>query len=238
MDKRAIDQLLAPPLDREMKRYQLLAQLQQARQGFAEHKLYPHLDRLRSLVLGLRDLAEQCGRWEAALPRTLSGIDTRNMRLHYTPMVAKPVGMEVIEELMELAIPRFTVLLDDGAELRQDLVRGIRFEPIGLLPLYTTEGYLMLRQGSDARVYTYSVLHIRNDGIGSEHHNITTRYVSTWTIGLVNSYEAIKQELRRSLALPNPATFAFEAAEPLPPVETFLPLAKQLVFGALQKGTA
>jgi hypothetical protein len=238
MDRKVLDDLLSPPFDRELKHYLVLAQVQHARQGFAQRKLYPHLDRVRQLLAGLRGLAEACDRLDATMPRTITAIDTQHMRLSYARTTVKPSGLEVIDDLLATAIPLFAHLKDDGAGLRHDLMKGIRFEPIGLLPLYADEGYMMLRQGNDARVYAYTLLPVHTEEPEARHLNLTTHYVSTWTLGLARSYGTIKQELVRAFSLPNPATFAFEAIAPLPPVETFLPLAKQLVYDVVVRGRA
>ena len=66
-----------------------------------------------------------------------------------------------------------------------------------------------------------------------------THYITTSTIGLARHYEQIKAELvRRSPELPNPATFAFETDIALPRIETYLPIAKQLVLDHVRKAAA
>jgi hypothetical protein len=59
---------------------------------------------------------------------------------------------------------------------------------------------------------------------------LRTHYFSTWTLGLGQTYGHIKAELIRLGPLPNPATFVFESDISLPRIETFMPLAKQLVY--------
>lgn len=238
METTTIDRLLAPPLDRELKRYTVLAYAQRMRRCFADHKLYPHLGQLGACVNDLRELEQQRDQLESAMPKELRAIDLRRSQLRFTRAIAKPEGLSVIEDVIAMALPELSRTLDEGRELRAELVQGIRFSPVGVLPLYTSEGYLMLRQGADARVYAYALHHVRADEAEPAHYNLTTRYVSTWTIGLASTYESIKRELVRALPLPNPATFAFEAPTPLPPVETFLPLAKQLVYAEVVRSAA
>lgn len=235
MEASTLDKLLAPPLDRELKRYTVLAYAQRLRRHFADHKLYPHLGQLSACVQDLRDLEQQRDQLDRAMPKELGAIDLRRMQLRFTRTIAKPEGLSVIEDMIAMALPELSRTLDEGRELRAELVQGIRFSPVGVLPLYVSEGYMMLRQGTDARVYTYALHHLRTDEAGSAHFNLTTRYVSTWTVGLACTYESIKRELVRALPMPNPATFAFEAVVPLPAVETFLPLAKQLVYAEVVK---
>lgn len=238
MEASALDRLLAPPLDRELKRYTVLAYAQRMREHFAHRKLYPHLHLLTACVRDMRELEQNREQLVAAMPGELEGIDPRRLQLRYVRNAPKPDGLAIIEEMIAMALPELESTLDAGRELRAELVQGIRFSPVGVQPLNIGEGYLMLRQGRDARVYTYAMHRVQAAENGPLHLNLTTRYVSSWTVGLATTYEHIKQELVRAFPWPNPATFAFEALAPMPPVETFLPLAKQLVYAEVVRSVA
>lgn len=234
MQRTPIDQLLSPPLDAELKRYTVLAHVQRARQGFGERKLYPHLSGVQQCVEALTALLRERHRIDMARSREVEGIDLEQARMVYG---APPAAHElsIIDEVVDHALPAFTTVRDMGNELRHELARTIRFEPVGLLPLNTSEGYLLLRQEHEARAYAYTLHHVEQPG-GGMNACLTTRYVSTYTLSLVCTYEQVKLELVRAYHLPNPATFAFEAAVPLPAVETYLPLAKQMMVAMLKKG--
>jgi hypothetical protein len=63
--------------------------------------------------------------------------------------------------------------------------------------------------------------------------------MATFPIGLAHTYAQIKAGLVRTFrAQPNPATFAFETDIVLPHIETFMPLAKQLVYEHLERQAA
>lgn len=238
MEVSGIDRLLAPPLDRELKRYTVLAYAQRMQERFTSRRLYPYLDALGQCVQDLREWGEQRERMEAGMPKQLLGIDVRHMKLTYSGAAEKPDALAVIDETIALALPELTRTFETGKELRSELLEGIQFTPVGVIPLYANEGYLMLRQGNEARVYTYTMHRVYAGVEGAAHMNLTTRFLSTYTIGLVSTYEQIKRELTRAFEWPNPAAFAFEAPKPLPPVETFLPLAKQLVYAELVRNVA
>lgn len=238
MEVSGIDRLLAPPLDRELKRYTVLAYAQRMQERFTSRRLYPYLDVLGQCVQELRSWGEQRDRMDAGMPKELIAIDLKRLRFSYSSGAEKPDALSMIDETIALALPELTRTLGTGNELRSELLDGIQFTPVGVMPLYANEGYLMLRQGSEARVYTYALHRVFAGMEGSAHMNLTTRFVSTYTIGLASTYEQIKRELTRAFAWPNPAAFAFEAQKPLPPVETFLPLAKQLVYAELVRNVA
>ena len=88
-------------------------------------------------------------------------------------------------------------------------------------------------------MYAYSVPLLHGANEASQHHGVTTHYVGCYTITLSRRYEQIKADLvRGTRALPNPATFAFETDLELPRIETYLPLAKQLVLGHIRRSAA
>lgn len=122
--------------------------------------------------------------------------------------------------------------------MRAQLAASIRFEPVGLLPLYTREGYLLIHHGREARAYAY-VLTVLCSVRRLQDRALRTRYVADYTIGITCTYEHVKADLVRSHAhMPNPAVFAFCSDMSLPAIETFVPLAKQLVYEVVGPGGA
>lgn len=226
----ARDWVSRPALDIELKQYLLLGYLQRVNARFAEHKLYPWLD---ELGVHLRELQLLRSNKEALL-RNLSGdlvgFDATNgQAVHERPIHDPWLG--VIDTVVELAMPLMRDALTHGTELREELATQIRFAPVGLVPLVAREGWLLLRTGREARAYTYNVPLLRGpDPLAGTLH-VRTHYVSSFTMGIARTFEHIKMHLiDNHRELPNPAVFAFESDLALPHIETFMPLAKQLVY--------
>lgn len=227
------DWVLHPAIDRELKQYVLLAYLQRVARRFGEHKLHPHLDELRAHLQRLLELRTTWQAWRQAIPGPVVGIDLDRPRLVRRPP-EDPEVLRVIDEVIAFAEPELRSYLERGDLLRGQLAETIVFSPVGLLPLSSSEGYLLLRQDRSARVYRYDMHVLREADDTLRYRNVHTHWVADYTLGLGWTYERVKADLvRRHPGLPVPATFAFEAGITLPRIETFLPLAKELVFDAL-----
>lgn len=223
------------PDDAEGTRYRVLAYLQHVRRGFSERKLYPYLPEVQAVRRGLEELFRRREELDAAMPGELTGWDPATGRALRARRV-EPLW-EVLDDVYTMALPLLGEATEEGLELREELMAHVHVEPVGLLPLRTEEGYLLLRQGRVARVYTYQVGLHRPDGSGSPEHMLRTSYVADHTLSIVWHYEDVKAELvKRRPEWPHPAMFAFTADIPLPAIETYVPLAKRLVMELVQRG--
>ena len=231
-DRRTLpsDWMLIPSFDLEYKQYVLLAYLQRVRARFAEQKLFPHLPEVKEHLDAALELQQRKEAIARSLHGELKGFDpATGNAVHSTP--ANPWPLELVDRLIAFTLPGMRRLLEEGHTLWEDLCGSIRKIPIGVQPVEPVEGWLLLRKGSEARIYTYSTPWVRSSTGGHEGRCITTHFLATTTVGLHRPYEMIRNELiRRPDAPAMPATYAFEASVELPFVETFLPLAKQLIY--------
>lgn len=229
------DWLLAPGFDLELKQYVLLGYLQRVRKRFSERKLYPHLDELWIHAERLARLRDDLGNMSDALSGGVIAVDLERAELVRAKAQESEL-MNVIRDVIDFALPELMLRLDEGRELRRSLSSRIQFSPVGLLPIHTHEGYLLLRQGHEARVYEYRIPLFHGTAHDLQYHSVRTRYLDSYQVSLAYTYEQIKSDLvRRAHQLPNPATFVFEADIGLPHIETFMPLAKQLVQQELER---
>lgn len=231
------DWMLRPAFDLEYKQYVLLGYLQRVRKHFAEQKLFPHLKELRRHLDAAMELQQRKAEMARRLHGELQGFDPRTGRAVHAP-APDPWPLEMIDQLTDLTIPGMRKALEEGTELRYAITDGIRLIPIGLQPMDPSEGWLLLRMGHEARVYAYSMPWVRSSTAVDGGDLITTRYITTLPVSLHRTYEVIRSELIRQAGAPVlPATFVFEAASGLPYMETFMPLAKQLVYAYRQHTT-
>jgi hypothetical protein len=227
------DWLVAPAFDLELKQYMLLAYLQRVQQRFKENKLYPHLEDLRDQINELSNFRLHRKELASRLRGPIIGFDRGSGEVLREPP-PEPEALGTVDAVIDLALPRLSRALDRGSELREELASRIQFGPIGLLPLYRQEGWLLLRNGRHVRVYAYALSGVLAP---TERHAcslVHTHYVSSHTLSIGCTYEVIRTTLiEHHREHPVPATYAFEADIPLPHIETFMPLAKQLIHGAI-----
>lgn len=224
-----LDWAIRPVFDAELKEYLLLAYLQRVQARFNEHKLYPHLGELRLHLDELTRLRTRKEELQRELHGPLLGFDPHTGNALYEPPTEN-AELGVISAVVDMAVPGIQRTIAKGEDLRQELQARMRLEPIGVHPLNLSEGWLLVRDGSDARVYNYSIPLVQGSVSPEPHRSVITRYVTTCTVSLSNTYEHIRAgllALRRDL--PNAATFVLEAPKDIPFLETRIPLARLLI---------
>lgn len=228
--------IIAATLDEELEEYRLLAYLQRLDNQYRQRKLYPWLDELALRIGQLRALARKAGELGDRLPCEVLGLDWAKQELLRRPL-ADPGPWAAVEQALGRALPSLVTARERGEELREELNGRIRAEAVGIVPLDAREGWLLLRERDQARIYAYALPLVREVDPPGDHRHVRTRYFATWSLGLSSTYAHIKDRLARTGPLPNPATFAFETDISLPRIETFLPLAKRITY-ELVRGAA
>lgn len=224
------DWVLRPAIDLELKQYTLLAYLQRVKQRFSETKLYPHLDELEAHHNELVRIQRTKVSLSESIHGDLIGFDPTTGQALYAP-AQQPDMLDVIDEVIEFALPGLRRMIANGSTLRQELTALIRFEPLGVQPLKPTDGWLFLGTGREMRVYRYAMPLLREHKEQYQYRSVVTHYHGTYPRSISNTYEHVRAtliETRRDL--PVPATFVFESTSSIPYIETFMPLAKQLVY--------
>jgi hypothetical protein len=215
-------------IDFELQKYRLLAFLQDVHRDFTASRLYPklsdvvfHYNNLVAFRDNKRFLQEQ-------FPKRLEGLNVEKLELIYEKMLADDLLMNELEDIVAYASGELKRAANEGATIYDFVERQLLLEPVGILPLYRDEGYLLLRYGNhrETRAYAYTITIFEKE----QHRfkGLRMNYVDSWTGSIANSYESIKLALIRSNAqLPQPAVFFAETGLSLPIDETLLPVAKR-----------
>ncbi|TDW96472.1 hypothetical protein [Dinghuibacter silviterrae] len=215
-------------IDFELKKYTLLAYLQEVNRCFDENKLYPQLSDIIFHYNNLCAFRENKQILQKFFPKRLSKIDLERLQLLYERMVEDEDIMLQLEEIIQFAIGRLTPTIRNGTDLYEFVEERLSITPVGLIPLDVQEGYMFLSNGStrQTRVYQYRLsIFEKHD---EKYRAIKTEYIETRRRSIVYTYEQIKAELLRSRAtLPNPAVYSVETELTYPLEETLLPIAKR-----------
>ncbi|MFM1875090.1 MAG: hypothetical protein RL266_827 [Bacteroidota bacterium] len=228
MAKLSKDWLFEDHIDLEYKSYVLLAYLQEVCNAFEVNHLYPHLAELVEHYNALINIRTEHERLENQFPKQLKAIRP-NFQLEYEKM-GLPETLEEIIDIIEFAIPLMEKRLKEGKKLYESLERSIHVNSVGLLPLQTDEGYLLLMNGNEpeTQVYNFNIT-LFADPRG-KYRAIHTSFLADYKRTLSNTPEQIKLELLRlNRKLPNPATLTVESEFTLPFHETLFPIAKRAV---------
>ena len=197
-------------IDFEYKKYQLLAYLKETSSQFKDVKIYPALADLIDHHQTLNEL--QLGKLELSnlFPKNLESIDLQQAKLTYSSVIRPGEVMEEVNKITEFALSEFAFQIEQGKSIYDFVEDQLEFDPVGIIPIYNREGYVLLSQerSSDIHVFRYKSNLIQYAGE-------KLRSMSFWMIGkfrrtLVTTLEKIKLELVKEIKeLTNPATKLF-----------------------------
>lgn len=215
-------------IDFELKKYTLLAYLQEVNKHFGENKLYPQLADIIFHYNNIVAFRENKKYLQEHFPKKLSMIQMEKLQMLYEQMIEDDELMQQLEEIIQYSAGLIKQTISSGAEIYEFVENKLNIFPVGIVPLETNEGYFFLAGAShrQTRVYQYSLSIFQKQD--EKYRSIKTEFIDHWDRTLVNTYENIKAELlRRKKDLPNPAVYCVETGLSYPVDETLLPVAKR-----------
>ncbi|CAL1517114.1 hypothetical protein [Chitinophaga sp. MM2321] len=226
-------------IDFELKKYTLLSYLQDINHYFNQNKLYPQLADIIFHYNNLLAFRENKQFLQQQFPKRLTAVNIQKLQLLYEQMIADDELMEELEDIIRYSLPQMNQTIKDGTEIYEFVQDKLSISPVGLIPLETAEGYLLLCDGrySDTLVYTYRLtIFERHD---EKFRGIHTHYLEAYRKDLVHTCEHIKTMLiRKNSELPNPAVYCVETPLVLPVDETLLPIAKRSLVKYIARNAA
>ncbi|MBK7966881.1 MAG: hypothetical protein IPK10_17555 [Bacteroidetes bacterium] len=215
-------------IDFEYKKYILLAYLQHVNECFEETKLYPALSELVKHYRNLVALRDQKNSLYNSFPEKLNSADLQNFKLVYEKLCTDDLLMTELESIINFSIPQFEQRLAEGKKIYDFIESKLNIYPIGIVPLHTDAGYLLLKNGDHSKTVVFEYQITIFDQPNERYRAIGVQYVNSYEKTLCNTYENIKGDLLRyNKNLPNPATYVIESELTLPFEDTLLPLAKR-----------
>ena len=217
-------------IDFELQKYRLLAYLKDVKQSFHQTKLYPqlanivfHYNNLLAFRNNKRFLQDQ-------FPRKLDMVNTLKMELVYERMLADSELMQELEHITSYAADEMKGTINEGAEIYEYVEKQLLIEPVGIIPLYKNEGYVLIRYStfSEVRIYNYTITLFEHRD--AKYKGIKMEYIDSREKTPANTYEQIKIDIIRSIrTLPNPAVYKVEFPLAVPYLETLLPVTKRVL---------
>lgn len=215
-------------IDFELKKYTLLAYLQEVDKYFGQKKLYPQLSDVIFQYNNLLHFKTNKQYLQQQFPKRMTQPDIHRLQILYEAMIEDDGLMQELEAIIQYALEKMKGTISGGTELYEFVEDKMTILPVGLIPLDCNEGYFFLAGGiySDMRVYQYRMSFF--DKHDSKYRSIRTEFVDNWQRSISNTYENIKTELiRNKKDLPNPAVYSIETDLKFPMEETLLPIAKR-----------
>lgn len=226
-------------IDFEYKKYILLAYLQHVSKHFDEQKIYPFLSDLIFHYKNLAQLKANTTQLEKNFPKQISKFDFENFKLHYEVMAQDDAYMEEIQLITAFAIQKIQTHISIATEIYNEVEEHISISSVGIIPMYTEAGYLLLRSGSEKQIaaYFYELSIFENQV--EKYRGLKTQLLECYPANLHNHEEAIKADLiKKHKQLPNPATYSISCKKKYPYTETVFPVARRRFVQFLQQGVA
>ncbi len=217
-------------IDFELQKYRLLAYLQEVKRSFNETKLYPQLADIVAHYNNLLEFQQNKHFLQERFPQKLNISALQRLELVYERILADDDLMQELEHITLYALDEMKATISEGAQIYDFVEQQLQIEPVGIVPLYKDEGYVLIRYGdyTEVRVYNYTIALFEHKN--ARYRSIKMTYLDTRTKNLSNTYEQIKLDIIRTIrALPNPAVYKIEFPLSVPFNETLLPVAKRVL---------
>jgi len=224
-------------VDFELQKYRLLAYLQEVNKYFKEAKLYPQLSDVVFHYNNLTSFRDNKKLLQDNFPKRLNSLDLQKLELTYEQMLNDSDLMQELEHITQYALNEMKGTIENGTEIYELVEKQLRIEPVGIIPLYKNEGYMLLRYGNltEVRAYSYTITIFEQQD--ARYRGIKMIYIDSWVKNISNTYEQIKRDLVRSVrTLPNPAVYSIESPLQIPLDETLLPVAKRMLVRHIETG--
>jgi hypothetical protein len=215
-------------IDFELKKYTLLAYLQEIGKYFNANKLYPQLADVVFHYNNIVAFKKNKHFLQEHFPKRVTGIQLEKLQVLYEAMIEDDELMNELENIINFSEDNMQQTIQDGTEIYEFVEHNLNIQPIGIMPLEFNEGYFFLCEGKAHNTWVYEYHLSFFDKHDEKYRSIKTEFIDVWQRNIVNSYENIKAELIRNRSeLPNPAVYAVETDLTFPIEETLLPVAKR-----------
>jgi hypothetical protein len=215
-------------IDFELKKYTLLAYLQEINKYFTENKLYPQLADVIFHYNNIVSFRENKKFLQEHFPKKLNGMQLEKLQVLYEQLIQDDELMQELEDIIHYSAGKIRTTINSGTAIYEFVEQKINITPVGIIPLDIQEGYFFLstHDTRSTRVYHYRLSMFEKHD--EKYRSIKTAYIDRWHRSISNTYEHIKSELIRHRGeLPNPAVYSIESILDFPVDETLLPVAKR-----------
>ena len=215
-------------IDFELKKYTLLAYLQEVNKYFSDNKLYPQLADIIFHYHNIVAFKENKKHLQEHFPKKMTGVQMEKLQLLYEQMVGDDELMQELEDIIHYSSVKMQSAIKSGTGIYEFVEDKLEIAPVGLIPLDTKEGYFFLSSGNEKSTGVYHYRLSIFEKHDEKYRSIRTLFIDNWKRSISSTYENIKTELiNRWKDLPNPAVYSIETALQFPVDETILPIAKR-----------
>ena len=223
-------------LDQELTEYRLKAFIQRVKDAYRKLHLQPGWEEssfhAQQLLLFRKS-------WEAAraqFPRKINRMDWENSSIIWAEAQKSKDWEKWLNEMTAFARDEFHLLSLEGREIFMQILEEVKIEPVGVEPLYQSEGYLIFTQEekNERMIFRYHLGSVHWQV--SQSHNYKVEFLYQVKPAQKRSLISLKTDLIRQYPdLPNPATWSVESELSWPLEPTLLPVALFALKNRMEK---
>jgi hypothetical protein len=214
--------------DFEYKKYLLLAYLKDVHQQFNQTKLYPALADLVAHYRNLLQFKKNKDDLYDEFPDKIELLNLQQLKISFSKVISNDDLMNHLEEIIAFSLPVIHKHIEEGKEIYDFIEQEIELSPVGILPMYRKEGYLLVKH-DNIKVFEYTVKLFVHEDV--DYRAINATYLTSYEHNFVNTCENIKIDMVKTRKkLPNPATFFIDSKYQFPIEDTILPITKRLLM--------
>lgn len=218
-------------IDFEYKKYVLLAYFKDIRKEFSHTHLYPSLAELIFHYNNLSKVKNNKDLIYEKFPESISKADFEQLKITYKKVVSDSEVIQELGEIIAYAMPRFQEAIEEGKEIYEFVEEQMEFEPVGILPMYIDEGYLIINEDRKRHINIYKYQTTVFENADEKFRSLNTTFYCTDFTDYTRSFEKVKVDLSKSnKSLPNPATYLITYKMSFSEPATVLPVAKRMLM--------
>ena len=213
METLKIETFLNQSTDRETNEYKILNYLKQCREKFNRNKLYPELAELRMIAAKLEAIVEQRNYLKVQLPRRVKGTYVKGSNCE---LIEDTPGTEdsaqKFDDLVDWALPKIYSTIEEGLIIYDFVMQNLSIEPVGELPAYKDEGYLLIPDNKKSLLLINQYQASAGYTAGKQVRVVHTKLLRAIPSVLVTkSPEELKEDLLNCIDnIKNPAVYVFK----------------------------
>src|SRR5215470_17212456 len=118
-------------IDFELKKYTLLAYLQEINKHFNENKLYPQLADVIFHYNNIIAFRENKKFLQEHFPKKLTGVQMEKLQVLYEQMIGDNELMQELEEIINYSAPTMKTTINNGTEIYEFVENKLMIIPVG-----------------------------------------------------------------------------------------------------------
>ncbi|MHB1922590.1 MAG: hypothetical protein ACYCOO_10175, partial [Chitinophagaceae bacterium] len=144
-------------IDFELKKYKLLAYLQEIIQYFSQSKLYPQLSDIIFHYNNLVAFKENKQFLQQFFPKRLSRVNLDKLQLTYQQMIEDDDLMKELESILQYSLKKMEHTIQKGTGIYEFVAEKLTIFPVGIVPLDNQEGYMFISNGPgrETKIFQY-----------------------------------------------------------------------------------